>query len=111
MATGVIPNKLKTGLIVPIFKNGSRQTAKNYRRVTLTSHLVKIFEGVIVWKIIEFMEENDLYNKRQHGFRKGRSCVSQLVEQHAEILDAMCNGHAVDVVYIDFAKAFDKLDH
>ena len=111
LSTGIIPKKLKTGLIVPIFKNGGRQTAKNYRPVSLTSHLVKVFERVIVRKMVEYMEENELYNRRQHGFRKGRSCVSQLIEQHAEILDSMCNGHAVDVVYLDFAKAFDKVDH
>lgn len=111
LASGVIPSKLKTGLIVPIFKNGGRQTAKNYRPVSLTSHLVKIFERVIVRKMVEYLETNDLYNKRQHGFRRGRSCLSQLIEQHAEILDSMCNGHAVDVVYLDFAKAFDKVDH
>ena len=57
------------------------------------------------------MEENDLFNNSQHGFRKCRSCLSQLIEQHAEVLEAMCQGSAVDVVYLDFAKAFDKVDH
>ena len=108
LETGVIPKNFKTGLIVPIFEAGDRHIPKNYRPVTLTSHLIKIFERVVVRKMVEHIEKNELYNQQQHGFRKGRSCLSQLIEQHAEILDAMCDGNAVDVVYLDFAKAFDK---
>ena len=111
LSCGKIAEKLKAGLVVPIFKSGERHIAKNYRPVTVTSHIVKIFERVIVRKLTKFMEERQLFNQFQHGFRKGRSCLSQLLEQQAEILDALCNGCAVDVVYLDFAKAFDKVDH
>ena len=111
LRSGNIPSKLKTGLVIPIFKGGERHIAKNYRPVTLTSHIIKIFERAIVRKLVDYMEERQMYNEHQHGFRRGRSCLSQLLEQHAHILDMLCRGLAVDVVYLDFAKAFDKVDH
>ena len=57
------------------------------------------------------MNNNDLFNPNQHGFRSGRSCLSQLLEQHNLILDMLNEGSNVDVDYLDFSKAFDKVDH
>ena len=111
LRTGRIHEKLKIGLVILIFKDEGRYLAKNYRPVSLTSHIIKVMERVIVRRLVEYIEEHHLYNANQHGFRKGRSCLSQLLEQYAEILDSLCRGHAVDVVYLDFAKAFDKVDH
>ena len=53
----------------------------------------------------------ELFNKNQHGFRAGRSCVSQLLEHQMKILSYLEEGKEVDVVYLDFAKAFDKVDY
>ena len=50
-------------------------------------------------------------NHKQHGFRSGRSCLSQLVEHHNKILEELEKSNNVDVIYVDFAKAFDKVDH
>ena len=50
-------------------------------------------------------------NPNQHGFRSGRSCLSQLLEHHNKILEDLEKPNNVDVIYIDFAKAFDKVDH
>ena len=111
MLSGKIPAKFKLAIVVPIYKDGEKHLPRNYRPVSLTSHIIKIFERVIVEKLVNFMDQKDLYNQNQHGFRKGRSCLSQLLEQHAEVLDAMCIGLATDVVYLYFAKAFDKVDH
>ena len=49
-------------------------------------------------------------NNSQHGFRKGRSCVSQLIEHFEKVVEYLNEGFNVDVVYLDFCKAFDKLD-
>ena len=57
------------------------------------------------------MNENNLFNPNQHGFRSGRSCLSQLFEQHDLILNLLDKKTNVDVVYLDFSKAFDKVDH
>ena len=106
-----IPEALKLGLIIPVHKSGSRGEAKNYRPITLTSHLIKIFERVLVKKLVEFLEEKDLFNEQQHGFRRNRSCLSQLMDHYQHILNIMETGDSADVIYLDFAKAFDKVDH
>ena len=65
----------------------------------------------MVKKMSMFLEENNLMNKDQHGFRTGRSCLSQLLAHHEIILEMLEHQKKVDVVYLDFAKAFDKVDH
>ena len=50
-------------------------------------------------------------NPNQHGFRSGRSCLSQLLAQYDLVLRQMEEGKNIDVIYLHFAKAFDKVDH
>ena len=107
---GEVPEKLKTSAITPIHKGGSRKYAKNYRPVALTSHIIKVFEKVIRNKVVRFIESRNLMNPNQHGFRAGHSCLTQLIQHHDKITKLLEEGMNVDVVYVDFAKAFDKLD-
>ena len=111
MLNGEIPDICKSATIIPIHKGKSRAVPKNYRPVALTSHLIKIFEKVVRKQIVDFMQANDLFNYSQHGFRGGRSCLSQLLCHFDRITSELENGKGVDVVYLDFAKAFDKVDH
>ena len=57
------------------------------------------------------LESNDLMDPDQHGSRQQRSCLSQLLEHHDEVLRMMEDGDNVDVIYTDFAKAYEKIDH
>ena len=96
--------------VIPVYKGGCRGTPKNYRPVALTSHLIKVFEKVIRKKVVEYMESYQLFNPSQHGFRSSRSCLSQLISHYDRILELLENGDNVDVIYLDFAKAFNKVD-
>lgn len=109
--TGEIPDILKLQTIIPLFKKGSKILAENYRPVSLTSHLIKLFERVLRRKLIKHIEENKLLSENQHAFRKGRSCLSQLLEHMESVLHSLQGNKNIDVVYLDFAKAFDKVDH
>ena len=109
--TGVIPPKMKTQYITPVFKKGDRTVAANYRPVSITSHLIKIFERVLRKHIVAHMESNSFLSPNQHGFRKKRSCLTQLLDHVDTILKSLNNGEEVDVIYLDYAKAFDKVDH
>ena len=109
--TGNIPELLKLANIVPIHKGGSKAFAKNYRPISLTSHLIKIFERVIRKHIVKYLETNNLLNQGQHGFRTGRSCLTQLKDHYDRVLHQCETGANVDVIYLDFAKAFNKVDH
>ena len=110
METGDIPQVLKTAHIVPIHKGGSKGIPKNYRPIALTSHIINVFGKVVRKRIVEYIETHNLFNRTQHGFRQGRSCLSQLLAHYDNILELLESGENVDIVYIDFAKAFDKVD-
>ena len=108
---GITPSKLKEAHIIPMHKGEHQGVAANYRPIALTSHLIKIFEKVIRNKLVDFLRENNLLNCSQHGFTAGRSCLSQLLDHHNKILNLLEDGLNIDSIYLDFAKAFDKVDH
>ena len=110
--SGHIPSSLKRQLITPVFKKGSRLLPSNYRPIALTSNIIKIFERVIRSQLVSYLETHHLISNNQHGFRKGFSCLSELLCHYEEVLSHVNNDYAdTDVLYLDFAKAFDKVDH
>ena len=111
VSMGITPWKLKEAHIIPIHKGGHQGLASNYRPIALTSHLIKVFEKVMRNNLVNFLDENNVFNQNQHGFRIGRSCLSQLLSHYDKIISLLENGFNVDTVYLDFAKAFDKVDH
>ena len=68
-------------------------------------------EKILRKYIVEFLEQRDLFNPSQHGFRTGCSSLSQLLEYHDKVLRLLEEGNSVDTIYLDFSKAFDKVDH
>ena len=100
---GVIDKSFLTQLIAPIFKKGSRFDSANYRPISLTSHIIKIFERVIQKKMITYLEENNLLNQNQHGFRKGFSCLSELLAHFNDVIENMSNAWRTDTIYLDFS--------
>ena len=108
---GRFPESLKLSRVIPIHKGGPRCEPGNYRPISLTSHISKILERVVVIRLIEYFNNMNLFNPTQHGFRQGRSCLSQLLEHHQRILLTMEGGKDTDIIYLDFAKAFDKVDY
>jgi hypothetical protein len=108
---GITPEMLKIAHIIPIHKGGHQGLPSNYRPIALTSLIIKLFEKIVRTNIVEYLDGNNLLNKSQHGFRKARSCVSQLLDHYDKILTLLESGFNVDTIYLDFAKAFDKVDH
>ncbi len=109
--TGQIPQEYKNQLIIPLHKKGLKTKPANYRPVSLTAHIIKILERIIRKVIVSFFEKNKLFNETQHGFRNQRSCSTQLLSHVNSILANSMDGKDTDCVYVDFAKAFDKVDH
>ena len=85
--------------------------ADNYRPISLTSVVVKIVERLIHKHIMKYLTDFQLLNDNQHGFRASRSCVTQLLQLVHEWFQAMDKLASVDAVFLDFAKAFDKVSH
>ena len=109
--SGKIPPDLKMQYITPLFKKGNKTEAVNYRPVSITSHLIKIFERVMRKHLVQHLEENQAIPDSQHGFRRSRSCLTQLIEHVDTVLRSLNEGNEVDVIYLDYSKAFDKVDH
>ena len=108
---GKIPTEWKLANVKPLFKKGSKNQVKNYRPVSLTSICGKTMERIIRDEIINHLEENFLISDKQHGFRSRRSCATQLIEIMEIWTNLLDKGIAVDCIYLDFAKAFDKVPH
>ena len=109
--TSIIPHCLKKQYITPVYKKGNRTEPANYRPVSITSHLIKIFERVLRTRLVDYLEDRNMLSENQHGFRKKRSCLTQLIAHVEHIFQCLNSGEEVDVVYLDYAKAFDKVDH
>ena len=109
LETGMLPDDWKIAQISPIFKKGHRCKPGNYRRVSLTAIICKILEKLVRRNIIDHLEQNELIDPAQHGFVKGRSCVTNLLETFEQWTQILDDGGCIDVIYMDFMKAFDKV--
>ena len=98
-------------IITAIHKKGSKKTLGNYRPVSLTSVISKIMESIVRDSIVLHMTQNHLFSDAQHGFVPGRNCITQLLLCMEEWTSLLERGDAFDVVYTDFAKAFDSVPH
>ena len=68
-------------------------------------------ESILRDEIVNHLNKNNLIRASQHGFMSGRSCLTNLLEYLEDLTKLVDQGHAVDIVYLDFAKAFDKVPH
>ena len=94
-----------------IFKGGLKNDPANYRPVGLTSVAGKIMERIIKNVIEKHFDENDLWCTEQHGFKQGCSCLSNLLLAREYWTSELDGGNRVDVIYVDFSKAFDRVSH
>jgi hypothetical protein len=109
--SGQIPNQYKTQSIIPIHKKGPKTIPENFRPVTITPHTIKIGERIIRKTLMSYLEANNFLSENQHGFRNNRSCSTQLIEYTTNVFDSLVKGDEVDAIYLDYSKAFDKVDH
>ena len=111
MATGTVPSFYKFSHVFPLHKKESKALPENYRPISLTSHIIKIYERIIRKKLVTYLELNRFICDKQHGFRAGRSCLTQLLHHFDDVIDSLTNNADFDSIYLDYAKAFDKVDH
>ena len=108
---GIVPSEWKEANIMLLFKKGSKNKPENYRPVSLTSVVCKLLETLIRDHMVDFLVKHKLTNTSQYGFLKARSCLTNLLCFLEEITKWVDDGSPVDVVYLDFQKAFDKVPH
>ncbi|CAM5083682.1 unnamed protein product [Natator depressus] len=109
--SGVVPHDWRIANILPIFKKEKKSDMGNYRPVSLTSVVCKVLENILKEKVVKNIEVNGNWDKIQHGFTKGRSCQTNLISFFEKVTDFLDKGNAVDLIYLDFSKAFDMVPH
>ena len=108
---GLVPHVWKQANVTPLFKKGSKSEPGNYRPVSLTSYIGKILEAILKVNIVRHITVHSLINASQHGFLSRRSCLTNLLEFLEYVTNALEQNKPVDVIYLDFQKAFDKVPH
>ena len=106
---GQLPADWKTAHVVPIHKKGRKDDVENYRPISLTSLVMKIFEKCIRDELLQVTLPK--ITPYQHGFLPSRSCTTQMIN-YVDFLSCNLNTKSqTDVVYFDFSKAFDSVNH
>ena len=111
LQTGMVPSIWKEGIVTALFKKGNKAIPANYRPITLTSIVCKIIEKLVIEKLQKHLKSNQLEKKQQHGFTPKKSTTTNLIEALNIWSEALSHGLPVDIIYLDFEKAFDKVPH
>lgn len=106
---GYFPTIWKQSFIIPLFKSGSKADISNYRGIAKLSVIPKLFEKLLYDTLSH--QALSVLSPFQHGFSKSRSTITNLLEFTTLVMEGFIGGKQTDVIYIDFSKAFDKVNH
>jgi len=109
--TGEVPGDSRITSVTSIYKKGQNEDPGNYGPVSLTLVLGKITERFILSALTRHVKDNQGIRPSQHGFMKGRFCLTNLISFYDQVTHLVDEGKAVDVVYLDVSKAFDTVPH
>ena len=105
----IVPDIWKHAFVVPIFKKGKSGLAENYRPISITCELCKLFERVIKMDLVHYLVVNNVLNSAQLGFLSKFSTCTNLLQSLNDWTLSIRNGAYSRVAYVDFAKAFDSV--
>lgn len=111
LESGIFPERLKVAKVIPIHKKNAKNSVDNYRPISLTSVISKIFEYCMLERLDSFIGRYTLIPNEQHGFRKNKSTATATTEFYNYILDELDKKRCPVGVYCDLSKAFDCVSH
>ena len=107
--TCIYPSPWKTALVGPVWEKGDRRDVRKYKPVSLLSVSSKLLEKCFFMDLYDFVRPK--LNNFQFRFRRNRSAVSQFLVYIDKVYKALDRGEQVEVLYTNFEKVFDKIDH
>ena len=109
LSTSDIPTEWRTHCVVPIYKSGDKSLVSNYRPISLLCILSKVLERIVYNNLLVYLKQT--LTVHQFGFLPGRSALQQLLLVTETLLSAKLTQAEVDIIYMDFRKAFDSVSH
>jgi len=109
--TGIVPDNFKSSIIIPLHKSGCRETCGNYRPISLTNNLSKIFEKCLKSRLVNFIEKNKLLSDNQFGFRQNSNTEKAILNLTDTIMSNFDQGLKTMCIFLDLQKAFDTVSH
>ena len=107
--TGIIPTEWKLANVVPVFKKDDKENVRNYRPISLTYICGKVIERIMYDEL--YCRTINLIDNKQHGFLRNKSCMTNVNTLVESISTTLMENLPTDIIYFDFAKAFDTVDH
>ena len=111
LSTGIFPDHMKLAMICRIHKGGSKLKILNYRPVSILPILSKVFEKIVQIRLVKYMEQEKIIFPKQYGFQKNKSTTLAVLDLYAKLINALDKGEYACSVFLDFAKAFDTVNH
>src|SRR3984885_1008205 len=111
LETGIVPDKMKQAVVIPIFKQGNREDIGNYRPISISPFFSKLLEKVVHQRLADYVTKKNIIHSTQHGFRSGYSTVLPLISIQDKITQAIDNNEFSVGIFLDLSKAFDTVDH
>ena len=110
-SSGVYPTMLKYAKVVPVYKGKSQLEVTNYRPISLLPIFNKIFEKLMHARLIKFLDMHKIIFNHQFGFQKNKSTSLAILDVCTQLVNAVENKQFLTCIFLDFAKAFDTVDH
>ena len=111
LSTGILPSDWTKAGVSPLFKKGDKGDPANYRPISLTYILCKVMEHITVSNLARNFNNHQILYELQHGFREKRSSETQLIQLVEDLSRQLIQGKQIELVLLDFSKAFDQVNH
>ena len=111
LSSGLFPDSWKKATVVPLQKGGDKSNVSNLRPVSLLPLPGKLLERLVHNRVSSYLNENDLLNEGQNGFRKGRSTIGTVAEFTDDVSLGINNKNYSLAAFVDLRKAFDTVSH
>ena len=108
---GIFPTCLKTPKVIPVYKKGPATKTKNYHLISLLPTLAKVFEKILLTRLLSFFNQNSILQDTQYGFRKKRNTIYAVLNVITQLNDNIANNKFSCILTLDLKKAFDTVKH